>query len=264
MRNLILLLAALLGACGGTHDQQPGGDSAGERIFRGAAHLGFAGTAAPCTIIVPRASALDTARARCVTPSGAVTLTGSFTPDPSERVHGTVSLSGTDASGTWSASAIIANTPSGGQPFGGTHELGGEIGVSDGGVSRGGGRIETLEATDNPGVERYCGTVTEQLAGGAPETDAFFLVADARYVAASGLGFWTLGPRLGASATFGFQAASTAGGGTIDGDMATGSYAVGPNQWPFTATRCGSDDPSVCCGSGAATRCCFQTACPCP
>jgi hypothetical protein len=175
-------------------------------------------------------------------------------------------LSASTSTGTWSSWAIICNNPKGNSPVRGTHELGGEIRVSNGTVLQG-GRIETLEATDNPAVVPYCGSITR---AGASGSEAFFLVADTAYVAAAGgdvyagNAFWTGGLRSGGNITFVSSTGGALGTASVVGDAVTGSYSAQNLTATLLATRCSDPDVSVCCGAGSATRCCFHATCPCP
>jgi hypothetical protein len=79
--------------------------------------------------------------------------------------------------------------------------------------------------------------------------------------ASGGGGFLGLATRSGSTLTFTLGGSATAqiapGLASIDGVVTTPPAT-------FSATPCSASVDHVCCGAGAATRCCFQAACPCP
>jgi hypothetical protein len=267
---LALALALVALGCDTEEFRRPGGDPGGDRAFHGAFEIAGLAETGTCTVIVPPPRAEGAARARCVSPASLVELAGTYTPEPSDRGTGTVSLEGASAGLVWHLAAAFTRTPASGQTtgIGGPLVLEGPLTLRAGASSEV-GRVVTVESTVAP-VTAYCGSIVSASGARAPlalatdETTAF-AVADAADGAAvlraggfrDGAALTLYDPATGAAvATAIFGAAGVAGAFPALG-------AEAPTA-TFSGERCGASAAHVCCGFGEETRCCFEAACPCP
>jgi hypothetical protein len=277
-------LVALAAACGGSSKSeapapqaplQKTGSLLNRRAFSGPFSVG--GASGTCTVVVPPAASAGPATAVCATsPTSTTTLTGGYAPFMGSSAEGR-QLTQAAAAGGGTVTLTYAGPPAWSLVLtlgGGTSSYG--VGEAEGTLTIGGvtGGVVLTDATVDP-MTAYCGSFTGSdtglwlvgvnsttaLGGAVNSSNAFLVLRGTRTGNSVGLTIYYLG-QAGGTAT-----------GTISGagTSLSGSWTVPqpppspPDTGTWTGSVCaGSDNVAPnCCGTGAASNCCFGKSCTC-